>query len=182
LGVTFVHVTHDLEEAMMLADRICVMRAGRVLQVGEPNDIYYRPADAFVAGFIGETNLIPIEVLEIAASGARIRAAALEPAELTIPASQLAPGLQAGPALMMIRPELVQMLRERTAECALPVEIQEIFSKGGTVQYRARGPQGLELVVELPGSPEKPAAIGDRLRLGWSVREVFLFPTRADPE
>ncbi len=62
VGVTFVHVTHDLEEAMMLADRICVMRAGKILQLGEPADIYYRPADPFVAGFIGETNLLPISI------------------------------------------------------------------------------------------------------------------------
>ena len=63
VGVTFVHVTHDLEEAMMLADRICVMRDGRILQLGTPADIYYRPADRFVAGFIGETNLLPITVI-----------------------------------------------------------------------------------------------------------------------
>jgi ABC-type Fe3+/spermidine/putrescine transport system ATPase subunit len=182
LGVTFVHVTHDLEEAMMLADRICVMRAGRILQVGEPNDIYYRPADPFVAGFIGETNLIPVEIVAITASAARIRAPGLEPAEIDIPVSQLAPGLKPGPALMMIRPELVEMLRDRAADCAVQVEIQEIFSKGGTVQYRARSAGGLALVVELPGSPEKPAGIGDRLRLGWSSRQVFLLPAEAPAE
>jgi ABC-type Fe3+/spermidine/putrescine transport system ATPase subunit len=182
LGVTFVHVTHDLEEAMMLADRICVMRAGRILQVGEPNDIYYRPADPFVAGFIGETNLIPIEVLDTSGGSARIRAPGLEPAELTVPASQVAPGLKTGPALMMIRPELVQMLRGSGAELSIPVAIQEIFSKGGTVQYRARGPQGVELVVELPGSPQKPAEIGDQLRLGWALREVFLLPAQASAQ
>ena len=182
LGVTFVHVTHDLEEAMMLADRICVMRAGRILQVGEPNDIYYRPADAFVAGFIGETNLIPIEVQAIDAAGARIRAPALETPELTIPPAQIAPSLVPGPASMMIRPELVEMLRDRPAECAVPVGITEIFSKGGTVQYRAQGPQGLALVVELPGSPEKPAALGDRLRLGWKKRDVFLIPAGGGAE
>jgi ABC-type Fe3+/spermidine/putrescine transport system ATPase subunit len=179
LGVTFVHVTHDLEEAMMLADRICVMRAGRILQVGEPNDIYYRPADSFVAGFIGETNLISVEVLETRGGSARIRAPGLEPETLTIPASQVAPGLKTGPALMMIRPELVEMLRDRAAEISIPVEVQEIFSKGGTVQYRAQAPQGIALVVELPGSPQKPAEIGDRLRLGWAERQVFLLPPQA---
>jgi spermidine/putrescine transport system ATP-binding protein len=179
LGVTFVHVTHDLEEAMMLADRICVMRAGRILQIGEPNDIYYRPADSFVAGFIGETNLIPVEIVEITAAAAKIRAPGLEPAELSIPVSQLAPGLKTGSALMMIRPELVEMLRDRGADISIAVEIQEIFSKGGTVQYRARGPQQIELVVELPGSPEKPAEIGDQLRLGWPARQVFLLPAPA---
>jgi ABC-type Fe3+/spermidine/putrescine transport system ATPase subunit len=179
LGVTFVHVTHDLEEAMMLADRICVMRAGRILQVGEPNDIYYRPADSFVAGFIGETNLIPVDVLETGGSVSRIRAPGLDPVELAIPASQLAPGLGAGPALMMIRPELVEMSRDGAADIAIPVEIQEIFSKGGTVQYRARAAQGAEFVVELPGSPQKPAEIGDKLRLGWALREVFILPPQA---
>jgi ABC-type Fe3+/spermidine/putrescine transport system ATPase subunit len=158
------------------------MRAGRILQIGEPNDIYYRPADPFVAGFIGETNLIPIEIVAITASAARIRAPGLEPAELDIPASQLAPGLKAGPALMMIRPELVEMLRDRGADCTVHVEIQEIFSKGGTVQYRARSAGGIELVVELPGTPEKPAGIRDRLRLGWSARQVFLLPAEASLE
>src|SRR5262249_55267999 len=133
LGVTFVHVTHDLEEAMMLADRICVMRAGRILQVGEPDDIYYRPADAFVAGFIGETNLIPIEVQAIDDAGARIHVPTLETNALTIAPEQLAPGLQPGAALMMIRPELISMLREGMAECTMPAKVQEIFSKGGTV-------------------------------------------------
>ena len=75
LGVTFVHVTHDLEEAMMLADRICVMRSGEILQIGRPNDIYYRPADAFVAGFIGDTNLLPIEVLSVDGSGVQFSGA-----------------------------------------------------------------------------------------------------------
>ncbi len=75
LGVTFVHVTHDLEEAMMLADRICVMRGGEALQVGKPNDIYYRPADAFVAGFIGETNLLEVEVTEVLPDMIRYRGA-----------------------------------------------------------------------------------------------------------
>ena len=180
LGVTFVHVTHDLEEAMMLADRICVMRAGRILQVGKPDDIYYRPADAFVAGFIGETNLIPVEVQAIDGGGARIHVPALETNTMTIPAAQLAPGLERGPALMMIRPELISMLKDGGAECTMPAKVQEIFSKGGTVQYRARGPQGLEMVVELPGTPEKPAAIGDKLRLGWAERDVFLIPKPAE--
>jgi ABC-type Fe3+/spermidine/putrescine transport system ATPase subunit len=187
LGVTFVHVTHDLEEAMMLADRICVMRAGRILQVGQPDDIYYRPADTFVAGFIGETNLIPAEVKSVDATGAMVEVPALDGGALALPPSQLAPGLRPGAAAVMIRPELVHMLRDRDAECALPVEIREIFSKGGTVQYRAAGrspsgPRDLELVVELPGSPQKPAAIGDRLRLGWALRDVFVVPVQAAVE
>ena len=58
-GITFVFVTHDQHEAMTMSDRIGVMRAGKVLQVGTPADIYDRPASLFVADFIGETNLLP---------------------------------------------------------------------------------------------------------------------------
>ena len=62
LGTTFVLVTHDQEEALAMSDRIVVMQAGRVEQVGSPQDIYRRPASKFVAGFIGETSLVPCEV------------------------------------------------------------------------------------------------------------------------
>jgi putrescine transport system ATP-binding protein len=59
LGMTFMIVTHDQDEAMVVADRMAVMRAGRVVQVGPPREIYDRPANRYVAGFIGETNLFP---------------------------------------------------------------------------------------------------------------------------
>jgi spermidine/putrescine transport system ATP-binding protein len=58
VGITFIYVTHDQEEALTMSDRIAVMNEGRVLQIGEPEDIYERPADRFVADFIGETNFL----------------------------------------------------------------------------------------------------------------------------
>jgi spermidine/putrescine transport system ATP-binding protein len=57
-GITFVHVTHDQEEAMTMADRIAVMNGGRIEQLGTPNELYERPATAFVAGFLGVSNLL----------------------------------------------------------------------------------------------------------------------------
>lgn len=59
VGITFVYVTHDQEEALTMSDRIAVMNGGRVLQIGSPTDIYERPASRFVADFIGETNFLP---------------------------------------------------------------------------------------------------------------------------
>ena len=59
LGLTFVHVTHDQEEAMTMADAIAVMNGGRIEQLGPPNELYERPATAFVAGFLGASNLLP---------------------------------------------------------------------------------------------------------------------------
>jgi spermidine/putrescine transport system ATP-binding protein len=59
VGITFVHVTHDQEEAMTMADRIAIMNAGRIDQLGSPTDLYERPQTAFVAGFLGISNLLP---------------------------------------------------------------------------------------------------------------------------
>jgi spermidine/putrescine transport system ATP-binding protein len=64
LGITFVYVTHDQEEALTMSDRIVLMRQGRIAQVGAPRDLYDRPASRYVADFIGETNLLPGTVVE----------------------------------------------------------------------------------------------------------------------
>ena len=58
VGITFIHVTHDQEEAMTMADRIVVMSKGRIVQIGTPKELYYNPVNRFVADFIGETNMI----------------------------------------------------------------------------------------------------------------------------
>jgi spermidine/putrescine transport system ATP-binding protein len=71
-GITFIFVTHDQEEALSMSDRIAVMSAGRILQVGTPRDIYDRPAESFVADFIGETNFLSGSVTSVDKSGARI--------------------------------------------------------------------------------------------------------------
>ncbi|MFO0991169.1 MAG: ABC transporter ATP-binding protein [Hyphomicrobiales bacterium] len=176
LGVTFVHVTHDLEEAMMLADRICVMRDGRILQLGTPADIYYRPADRFVAGFIGETNLLPITVLSQDAKGIRYRSADIADPTGTVAANLIAANVAPGEALMMVRPELLRLLRPgETADCTLEAAVTEVFGKGGTIQYRARSKHGQDLVVEIPGTSSLPMQIGDHVKLGWTKSDIYVF-------
>ena len=76
LGIAFVFVTHDQEEAMSMADRIVVMRAGAIEQAGAGADIYRRPASRFVAEFIGDANLIPTPSRRAARCGCRRRACA----------------------------------------------------------------------------------------------------------
>jgi spermidine/putrescine transport system ATP-binding protein len=175
VGVTFVHVTHDLEEAMMLADRICVMRAGEILQIGQPNDIYYRPADEFVAGFIGDTNLLPVAAA-MTDAGASIAAPGLVARDATVPAALMAPGMKPGPALLMVRPELIAPLQPgESADFTLAATVTEIFSKGGTVQYRAQAADGAPLVFELAGSSTQPARLGQQVQLGFPRRDIYLF-------
>jgi ABC-type Fe3+/spermidine/putrescine transport system ATPase subunit len=177
VGVTFVHVTHDLEEAMMLADRICVMRAGHILQLGEPADIYYRPADAFVAGFIGETNLFPVTILSRTAGGVTYSASGINDASGTISADLVADGIGTGKALMNVRPELIRRIGSgEKSDCSVEATVTEIFTKGGTVQYRAHTAEGHDLAVEIQGTSALPMQVGERVRLGWPKKDIWILP------
>src|SRR6185436_20171176 len=75
LGMTFLYVTHDQEEALLMSDRVGVMAAQRLAQVGTPEDLYDRPASAFVADFVGEANILPAHVVEARAGKATLRLA-----------------------------------------------------------------------------------------------------------
>ena len=100
-GITFVFVTHDQEEALTMSDRIAVMSKGKVLQVGSPWDIYDKPADRFVADFIGETNLLTAQIVGVANGAAKVRLAS--GAEI---AATIAEGAQpSGEVTIVVRPE-----------------------------------------------------------------------------
>jgi ABC-type Fe3+/spermidine/putrescine transport system ATPase subunit len=175
IGVTFVHVTHDLEEAMMLADRICVMQSGKILQLGEPADIYYRPADPFVAGFIGETNLLPITVTRRSADAASYASDEINDDQGRVPASMIADDVRDGPALMMVRPELIRRCGNgEPVDCSLSATITEVFTKGGTVQYRARTSAGHDLAIEIQGTSSLPMQLGENVRLGWQKKDIWV--------
>jgi len=106
-GITFIFVTHDQEEALTMADRIAVMSAGRILQIGSPRDIYDRPAERFVADFIGETNFMTADVLSCANGMA----------EVTLPGGKRIPALVAegihpsGQVSIVVRPEHAQIVK-----------------------------------------------------------------------
>jgi spermidine/putrescine transport system ATP-binding protein len=93
LGIAFVFVTHDQEEALTMSDRVVVMRAGRVEQAGTPREIFRHPRTRFVAEFIGETNLFPGRVIAIDGGRASLRTD--DGLTLSVPADGLAPGAQA---------------------------------------------------------------------------------------
>jgi ABC-type sugar transport system ATPase subunit len=102
LGATMVYVTHDQIEAMTLADRIVVMNLGRIEQVGKPLDLYYTPANLFVAGFIGSPamNFFPAVVERVEGAEARMKGASIAP--VRVPAGSLTPGAK---ATIGVRPE-----------------------------------------------------------------------------
>ena len=104
VGITFIYVTHDQEEALTMSDRIAVMSQGRVEQVGPPKEIYEEPATAYVADFLGVSNL-----MEATASGATATAAARWPSASSTWSRAKATTSASGPAKITIRPERVDL-------------------------------------------------------------------------
>ncbi|MYQ66105.1 polyamine ABC transporter ATP-binding protein [Streptomyces sp. SID4950] len=107
VGITFVHVTHDQEEAMTMADTVAVMNAGRVEQLGSPSDLYENPTTTFVANFLGTSNLIEAEVDTRSGEDIVLRAGG---GKLVLPGSRCsAPTTAGGKVLVGVRPEKISL-------------------------------------------------------------------------
>ena len=138
VGITFIFVTHDQEEALTMSDRIAVMSQGRVLQVGTPTEIYERPACRFVADFIGETNFVEGEVVESANGYATIQT--VDGIRLRGCSSR---SLSSGTAATLsIRPEKVRLLPQGegspATENALPVRVERVNYIGSDTRITVR--------------------------------------------
>jgi len=117
LNLTVAYVTHDQEEALAVSDRIIVMSNARIAQQGTPRQLYEEPADAFVADFIGDANMVDVTVTAVAGDRADV---AIGPAHVTLPAR----GLQPGPAKAAIRPQSLLVSRQDSAG-ALPGKVRK---------------------------------------------------------
>ncbi|MGW2997599.1 ABC transporter ATP-binding protein, partial [Streptomyces sp. NPDC001193] len=108
VGITFVHVTHDQEEAMTMADTVAVMNGGRVEQLGAPAELYENPKTTFVANFLGTSNLIEAEVLEAGGADVTVGSAG---ATLRLPAARCSTTPKAGGKLLVgVRPEKMSLV------------------------------------------------------------------------
>jgi putative spermidine/putrescine transport system ATP-binding protein len=162
LGITTVSVTHDQVEALVMSDVIAVLDGGRLQQLGPPLEVYRRPANQFVADFIGESNLLS-GTLEMAgtqglfttARGLRVRLAA----------GAATPGA----GHLVIRPEYVR-LGTAAAACAnhYAAEVLELLYVGDLVKYRLRLDQRDELIAKtLAPSVDQPWKTGQQVAVGW---------------
>ncbi|MDO8881504.1 ABC transporter ATP-binding protein, partial [Pseudotabrizicola sp.] len=165
LGLTAVYVTHDQEEAMAVSDRIIVMKNAEIAQEGTPFDLYDRPANAFIADFIGDANLIEIEVTKPGT-----------PTEITLLDRQLTLPLtshQAGPARMVLRPHHIQLSRD-PAPNHLPAEVTYAAWLGNSVQYTLSTRVGSIFAI---GAPQPlPFRQGETVHVGFGLDDVRLVP------
>ena len=168
-GKTFCYVTHSLEEAMVMSDRVAILRAGRIEQIGTPDEIYAAPNNAFVAEFMGEVNLLDITGRDSTATG-KWDTGRPVPVSLVLPAP-LATGQT---RKLLIRPESFRFLKSgETADNAIPVRIVNEFLLGSRIQYHVEAAPGLTLTVERLRE-DRPPAGDEKLRLGWDVPDSQL--------
>lgn len=147
-GITFIFVTHDQEEALTMSDRIAVMSAGEVQQLGSPKDIYERPHNMFVADFIGETNLLEVTVDEIADGVATCHLGGGH--RLTCDAVD---AVKTGARVhMSIRPERLYMSSEPAPDGSLHGTVKENIFVGTDITTIVTLDEGLEFVVRTSNS------------------------------
>jgi len=144
-GATTVFVTHDQDEALEISDRVAVMRAGRIEQVSTPDELYLRPINRFVAGFVGEANMLPGVV-----HGDEVRTLV---GSFHAPDGLLADGVRAE---VLLRPEQLHMLPVDRLTAPPPAEtvfriVRRVFH-GSQVHHVLRSPSGLELEASTPSS------------------------------
>jgi spermidine/putrescine transport system ATP-binding protein len=151
VGITFLYVTHDQEEALTMSDRLAVMNAGQVEQVGVPKDVYEDPQTIFVADFLGVSNL-----MNAAAHGERGGSCRIVLDGFELSAGGGAPGTR-GPAKVVIRPERVELEPHDTGSGPnrLPGMVERVVYVGSTVQVMLRAATGepLQALVQNTGKP-----------------------------
>jgi ABC-type sugar transport system ATPase subunit len=173
LGATMIYVTHDQTEAMTMADRIVVLRAGRVEQAGTPLDLYNEPANRFVAGFIGSPRMNFLEgtLQELQGGHALVRVPDLAPLRLPIASATARPGDKVA---VGVRPEHLRADGGGDVEFAIQVALTEQLGDE-TFVYGAL-PSGETLVVRAPG--QHPVRAEKPLRVGLVLANCHLFGAR----
>lgn len=165
LGLTTVMVTHDQEEALTMADRLVVMSDGRIRQVGTQHDLYERPADRFVADFVGRSNFIEGR---IDAPGRFVSKGGL--------AIACADG-KPGQAVLALRPERLAVIGSgESAENRFEGRLEFLSYLGAAIDLHVRLSPAERLIVQLPNRPESAAPkIGDTVTLAWSRTTARIF-------
>jgi spermidine/putrescine transport system ATP-binding protein len=168
LGITFVYVTHDQEEALTMSDRIVLMRQGRIEQVGAPRDLYDRPSSRYVADFIGETNILTGTVVE-----GGPRPVVLRAGEQLVRGWSDAPLPGGSTAWLSIRPEAIQISADADSpreEGVLAGTIVDAVYGGSIVRVHITLAGGQLMVAHAPAGVA--FGVGDRVRLSWPAERA----------
>jgi spermidine/putrescine transport system ATP-binding protein len=181
VGITFVYVTHDQEEALTMSDRIAVMNAGNVDQIGSPTEIYDRPATVFVASFIGQANLwagrqtgrANREFVQVEVLGSSLKARAGD--------TTIEPG---GHATLMIRPERVRVSMDApTGDVAtVPATVTDLTFQGPVVRLSLAAADDSAIIAHVGPEQDLPLLRpGDKVHVSWAPEASLVLPAADIP-
>ncbi|MBN9074216.1 MAG: ABC transporter ATP-binding protein [Rhizobiales bacterium] len=168
---TTIYVTHDQEEALVMSDRVAIMRDGRIEQIGTPHELYDRPRNAYSASFLGESNLLPVHIDEVRDDRASFTVDGPEALRSQSQGDDL-PG--PGPALLLARPEAVRPAAD--GEPGLEAVVEETVYLGELVATRLRMSTGQTVWMRRMNAP--PHEVGARIRITWDPAKARLLPEK----
>jgi spermidine/putrescine transport system ATP-binding protein len=170
VGITFVYVTHDQEEAFFMSDRVAIMRDGRIEQLGTPREVYQTPATEFVAEFVGASNRLPAEISGVGSDGSyeavadgvgRFRARGV-------------PGLSVGQsACAIVRPEAVSVQPVSGDRSGLTATVVDLAYLGHQVSCQLEMEGGAQLAMS-QREQQQPIEVGRSYELSWRLEDVWL--------
>lgn len=170
LGITFIYVTHDQEEALSISDRIAVMNNGKIEQIGTPEDIYNHPRSRFVATFIGEANLLEARIMDFSKESMQVKWLDYPFAVPRDPSCKE----EKGSIELAIRPENLRLLHQpEEVYPAIPVTIQE-RTYAGALYKTIVSVQGMELIVHETPDQVYPAENGSNVYLSWKPHKMMV--------
>jgi iron(III) transport system ATP-binding protein len=168
LNLTVAYVTHDQEEALAVSDRIILLENGRIAQAGPPIELYEQPANLFVAGFIGDANLLDAELVTVQGERSTVR---LGPFALDVPRRSSADG----PVKLAVRPEATRLHAAKPNGPALAGRILKMAYVGGHFEYSVETTLGVLFVVDRANAQPPPS--GSEIWITFAERGVSIVPT-----
>jgi putative spermidine/putrescine transport system ATP-binding protein len=173
LRISCIYVTHDQEEALTMSDRIAVMRAGRIHQIGDPVTVYRHPVSSFVADFVGSTNLFVCRVRKICEDGAALM--------VTETGAEFRVGGFGGAAPedschITIRPEFIRLGDAVPSEISFLASVVKVTFVGNVIDVTCALDTGEIVGAEISGNTKNLFAVGDRVRIGWDLADMGVFP------
>ncbi len=172
LGITFILVTHDQEEALSLSDRICVMRAGRIVQTGSPQDLYDFPTSRYVADFVGTSNFFEGMIGSI--EGERVRLATT--CGMTLEGRARHGAIAGKAACLSVRPEQIRIMSE-ASDGSFEVTVQNRIFLGEHTEYLVRHQSLGNIIVLVPRQTEaaqRGLSVGDRAHVSWDTATALI--------
>lgn len=173
LGTTSIYVTHDQEEALVLSDRVAVMKSGRIEQFGQPEVIYQRPATSFVADFIGEANILTGEVVDVAGGLTRVKVQGTE-GVVQVPLGEKDPPSEGAQVKLVVRPEKMSVHARPSQDInVIEARLDEVIFIGPALLIELSLPDGSQFTIRSEGATSLPT-LGQAITVGWPVQETIL--------